>query len=452
MTIPQATTVLTDAVTASPATLLYPAPVAGQTTICVLGVARGGTSMVAGLLHRLGVFMGDNRDPSTGEDRDFLRHAGDRAVFTDASRGADRAGYVRHITALIAHRGETHTIWGWKDPLASFYLPAIASTVQGLRIILVVRDIAAIAQRENRQEFSAAPNVFADYAINATCAYGDMFDYVRRHARPTLVVSYERCLRAPREFAHLLADFVGIRADREFADWAARYIEPDRGTGEPAVADSAAFRAGLLGRSHELRLLLSESVAIGRIGYLNSASGANGGTAPSAAALLTASVDALNSGTPQAARDLAYALLQTQIPMAPALGDGVLGALASCQIGARDAAILPDLACAALYVLGLSFLLTEDAPAALAYLTAAEAAMRVRLLQQMPESYAASDNYWGAVFHTGMAASALGRSDSLLTVMSLFGRAAHADPDPAVQRLGGVSLDVFWHRAQTELA
>lgn len=244
--------------------------------------------MVAGLLHRLGVFMGDNRDPSTGEDRDFLRHAGDRALFTSANCADARADYVRDITALIKRRSDNHVLWGWKDPLASFYLPDIISTLAGPRIILVVRDIAAIAQREHLHEFSAAADVFTNYAINATSAYQDMFHFVRAQGLPTLVISYERCLRAPREIAHFLADFVGITADDRVPDWAANYIQPDRGSGDAIAPENTEFRAGLLGRSRETRILLRESVALGRIGYLNTASHGNGGIPPSAAGLLTA--------------------------------------------------------------------------------------------------------------------------------------------------------------------
>jgi len=409
-----------------------------------LGVARGGTSLVTGVLRRLGIFLGDEVDSSTGEDLAFLGHRGERDLFFSPEKQARRDDYLTEIRNLIAARNATHAVWGWKDPLASFYLREIIQDLPPLVFIVVVRDVAAIAGREHLQEFGNLAENFLAYGLSANEQYHDIFEIVSSLRRPTLVVSYERCLRAPGEFGACLANFVGAKADEKFGAWLDRFIEADRGSGEESAPQGGGFRAGLLGRSFETRILLSESVQLGCEASLALAPGMDD------RGMLNECAEALHRGDAVGARGLGLALLQAQVGHSPHLGDGLIGALSVCLIGTPAMAVVPDMACGALYLLGLANIQLVELQTALGYLVAAEAAMRVRLASGTAESGVARANYWGSMFHLGWVAKVLGRRDLVAKVMADFTR-LKAGGDGYFDQFNAHSFAIFCQRAESEL-
>lgn len=98
--------------------------------VIVLGVHRSGTSMIAGVLHKLGVDMGahllgaDSSNPyghwedmeASKINRRILREAGGdwRHVPTEQSIAAVRMD--QPIAAFIDKRETQHEVWGMKDP------------------------------------------------------------------------------------------------------------------------------------------------------------------------------------------------------------------------------------------------------------------------------------------------------------------------------------------------
>ena len=97
-------------------------------TVVVLGAHGGGTSLVAGILHALGVEMHPNmkgriKDYHTYEDADFMRL---NIRITKAAGGqwnrpppqerieAKNEEFGPQIKALVD--GKKSELWGWKDP------------------------------------------------------------------------------------------------------------------------------------------------------------------------------------------------------------------------------------------------------------------------------------------------------------------------------------------------
>jgi hypothetical protein len=133
--------------------------------ICIAGMHRSGTSMVARLLNRCSVSLGpesdllpagpDNPD-GFWENRRFL--AVNEAVlqrlggsWTDPPRPAPRwetkpdleplVRYAQRLTASLALAGS----WAWKDPVNSLTLPFWRHVVPGLRVLVCVRHPADVA-------------------------------------------------------------------------------------------------------------------------------------------------------------------------------------------------------------------------------------------------------------------------------------------------------------------
>jgi len=189
---------------------IFPPTAAARKTFCVLGVPRGGTTMIAELLERMGVFMGANVAPKTREDREFLGHRGHRDLFEDSRRKKEKVNYLLGINHLIDRRNNDHDVWGWKDPIAAFYASEIVDRLINPHYIFVTRDLGAVARHEMLFEDGPYPPqhilahiLVASQAISRVCAF------LAGQKKPALMVSYERSLVAPDKMVCSLAEFVG---------------------------------------------------------------------------------------------------------------------------------------------------------------------------------------------------------------------------------------------------
>jgi hypothetical protein len=216
-----------------PATVIHPPRGAGARTLCVLGAPRGGTTMVAGLLRNLGVYMGEDLAPGTTEDRAFTSHRGMRNIFTDVAMIAQKRAYLAQVAKLIEARNGAHQLWGWKDPIAISYLADIYLLLRSPHFVFVTRDPGAVAQREMMVQPTS--NVLA-HLKGIVSAYSRTVDFLAGRSAPTLMLSYERTLRNPRAAAAALMDFVGVQKDG-YEDWAADFVSPSPASYEAAAGD-----------------------------------------------------------------------------------------------------------------------------------------------------------------------------------------------------------------------
>lgn len=178
-----------------------------QRTIIVLGAARGGTSMVAGALHHLGVPMGE----------------GLSAVYEDvALSSAIEENREGDVDALIAARNAMHPVWGWKRPSAISHRSAWEGKFLNPRFVVVFRDPFAIA---NRNRIS----MLSDVVANMRAALGhleSMIGFLEVTSEPILLVSYEKAMADPEHFVEQLRKFVGLSEDVPI-DAAVRFIQPN---------------------------------------------------------------------------------------------------------------------------------------------------------------------------------------------------------------------------------
>lgn len=101
--------------------------------IVVVGVARGGTSMVAGSLAHLGIFMGAQSSAPVFED----------VRLSTLFEQKDFEG----VQALAEQYTQKHGLWGWKRPSSVEYLDDVDRLLNQPRYIFVYKDIMSIAQR-----------------------------------------------------------------------------------------------------------------------------------------------------------------------------------------------------------------------------------------------------------------------------------------------------------------
>ena len=177
-----------------------------QETIVVLGAARSGTSMVAGVLHKLGIYMGDRLGP-VYED----------VALSDAVERRD----VRRVQNIVEVRNARHNVWGWKRPSAVDHMSVIAEQFRNPCLIAVFRDVFAIA---NRNRISMRDDV-VNSMRSALRYYVKLADVLAGTPFPTLLVSYEKAMADRSAFVQELRSWA--RADAMNVEAAVTFVRPD---------------------------------------------------------------------------------------------------------------------------------------------------------------------------------------------------------------------------------
>lgn len=175
-------------------------------TFTLFGVNRGGTTAVAGLFMRLGIYLG-NTDGMEGnlEDKAFRRRKG-----------------IDSITTAINERNASHDVWGWKHPHPHTYLPQILPKLRNPRLVLVTRDITAnamgIEARGDEDDVEALNAVLKQVQRN--------LKFVLEHQLPTLMVSYEKLLINPRQTISEIADYASVAANAAQMEELVNFVRP----------------------------------------------------------------------------------------------------------------------------------------------------------------------------------------------------------------------------------
>ncbi|WP_343066721.1 glycosyltransferase [Dissulfurirhabdus thermomarina] len=182
-------------------------------TIVVVGPARSGTSMVAGALHHLGLFMGTSAVDPVFEDQDLSR----------AMDGwnADGGAAARRIVAAYDRE---HEAWGWKRPSAVGYLERTHGILRRPHYIITFKDIFSIS---NRNRISMKSDILANMRRNHR-EYGQVLDFLERFRPPALLVSYEKALRFKEELVEALAGFCGLAPTPDAVRKVLDFVSPDR--------------------------------------------------------------------------------------------------------------------------------------------------------------------------------------------------------------------------------
>jgi hypothetical protein len=176
-------------------------------TVMVLGVERGGTSMVAGILRGLGVNMGD-RAGFNHEDPQFL---------TDDPE---------ILLKRIQNRNRQAEVWGFKIPKQVQLMDFFEKNLRNPHYVIVFRNLLAIA--DSWQQRGAGSVVDS---IDRTIKYYNLIvEHCKMTQRPVLMLNYERAVSSDEgkeEAVRALGAFLGIDVDAATLDRALGMITGD---------------------------------------------------------------------------------------------------------------------------------------------------------------------------------------------------------------------------------
>ncbi|MDI3547538.1 MAG: hypothetical protein PWR10_1190 [Halanaerobiales bacterium] len=209
-------------------------------TVIVLGMHRCGTSMIAGVLNKLGINMGDKllgKSPSNPlghfEDEDFL-DLNERIL--KAARGSwlnppsekeileQKEQFQAEIMTLTS---KVNTgIWGWKDPRTSLTIDLYIDYLENPYFIVCHRkaeDVAASLQKRDPDFINI------ESGINLRNLYEERINnfFSEHPGLPRLDLYYEEVINAPRKWVKEIINFLEIVVSNKDFQRAVKFILPN---------------------------------------------------------------------------------------------------------------------------------------------------------------------------------------------------------------------------------
>jgi len=207
--------------------------------IAVVGMHRSGTSAVAGVLHRLGVFMGDDLLPPSEtnpkgyfEDRRFVelhtKILGGDWKFPSQEFMHNWYMYKDEYLSLV-NEFSKHELWGVKDPRLCYCLPVLRSCTQNdLKVIAMWRDpweAAESLHARGGHEWDEAVQLSLSYMTAMLLNVEDWNVTVRLAPRPPgKVIRFDWLVGYPQDAVKYIADFIGVDYKQEAADFLDRRL------------------------------------------------------------------------------------------------------------------------------------------------------------------------------------------------------------------------------------
>jgi hypothetical protein len=193
--------------------------------ICIIGMHRSGTSMIAKLLHQCGLYLGSenqllgaNSSNAEGhfEHKEFLRlndallhHLGGSWEFPPKAQSnwQENAAFetMRADARALVKELSTRTPWGWKEPRTTVLLPFWKSIVPGLRFVICVRsplEVAKSLAKRSKIPVERGVHLWHSYM---RAALEDSAGSAR------MITHYEDFFTEPEEEAERLVRFCGLR-------------------------------------------------------------------------------------------------------------------------------------------------------------------------------------------------------------------------------------------------
>lgn len=206
--------------------------------VCIAGMHRSGTSMVARILSECGVYLGEPTQllpPGEGNVAGHFEHQefvqlNDEVLATlggawdvvpprYAVWRRRRLGPLRERAAALVARMRPRAPWGWKDPRTSLTLPFWLDVVPDLRLVICVRDVVSVAHSLLVRDHSSEL-----FGMRLWRSYNRRVLTASPHGR-TLVTRYESYFEDPQREIGRLIGFLELEADRETVSRAAGTVE-----------------------------------------------------------------------------------------------------------------------------------------------------------------------------------------------------------------------------------
>ena len=198
-------------------------------TVIVTGCGRGGTSVIAGAIHALGIPMVNDPETSVNfEDSAFIDARFD--LETTPGSGAPYIETCRRIRSVIKLRNKQEISWGWKDPYAYHYLRGIIDSCRNPHIIYVIRNPFDTAQSMKKAAHTVGESLSIEEAYgHSLITLKWIWESIQHCGAPTLLVSFDQALNNKVDLISDLITFLEIDPDKDSIGKCLKFISPGGG-------------------------------------------------------------------------------------------------------------------------------------------------------------------------------------------------------------------------------
>lgn len=243
--------------------------------ICLAGMHRSGTSLMASYFQACGINMGERLvGPATGnrrghfEDTEFVSfHEGllrenSARMLSPGRRLVIPDDYRARARRMIDSRNGQLPVWGWKDPRTTLFLEFWREVDPGIRFVLLYRPAEIVADSLRRRKSDRRVRFLPWIATTAWLRYNrDALAFARRHPESAALVSIAGFNRSHERARRILADWLGTALEVPYSTvYAPAEIaaSPARRRGWPDRAIDSIFARS----THDLHESLDEQALI----------------------------------------------------------------------------------------------------------------------------------------------------------------------------------------------
>lgn len=219
-------------------------------TVVILGNAKGGTSVVAGILHILGIDIGkkfveaDTFNPKGYfEDYDFVNLTD--AIFEAAKTNywdfpsrekllGQKDNFDSQIRQLIKKKEKNKRIWGWKDPWINILIELFLPYLTQPYFIVIFRNPLATAKsavtftKRKQHEFWVKHPITLFHALKLANFYDRIIlEFFEKYPKPPrLFIAFEDIIEHPIRETKKIARFLGITLTKQQIDRILNFVIP----------------------------------------------------------------------------------------------------------------------------------------------------------------------------------------------------------------------------------
>lgn len=209
-----------------------------SSAVCITGMHRSGTSMVARLLNLCGLFLGELRDliPPSKENPEgywenihfvslneqlLIRQNGGWDFPPELSSGWQRSQDlfgIKNIASGLIKKFALEPYWGWKDPRSCLTMDFWKSLIDDLKVVICVRDPREVAQSLRKRGVSSAA-----FSFNLWMKYNQAV-LQSSDSEKRIITHYESYFSNPKAELARVADFLGLPVQEDGIEKAAATI------------------------------------------------------------------------------------------------------------------------------------------------------------------------------------------------------------------------------------
>lgn len=190
----------------------------------ILGTPRSGTSLLAGLLHHMGIFMGEAfLEPNPMNPRGFYQDVDFERIFDSLPTFMPRPPYKlttikeQELIDLVKRRCDLGVDWGVKCNRISYALDTvIATSTIPIKFLQTHRTpFATVCSLASWEEYSIAEEVIRHSIMS-------IYESLKELEHERMVVDFNQIIKEPTTLVRRIAKFVG----RDYRDEFVSLVDP----------------------------------------------------------------------------------------------------------------------------------------------------------------------------------------------------------------------------------